>query len=167
MSTCPAGSSMISICCAGWPRGRWPKCIWPSSDRCAAGGIQGLKSELAKDEKLRQTLSQRSARSRQPGARQYRADLRRGLRGQYPLHRPGIRTGAESTEWMNRRGPPEVALAVKIMRQVAAALQKAAEQRHRASGYQAREYHDRADRRGEGRRFRPGAGTNRTAQTTP
>jgi tRNA A-37 threonylcarbamoyl transferase component Bud32 len=35
--------------------------------------------------------------------------------------------GQNLSEWMNRRGPPEVALAVKIMRQVAAALQKAAE----------------------------------------
>jgi tRNA A-37 threonylcarbamoyl transferase component Bud32 len=35
--------------------------------------------------------------------------------------------GQNLSEWMNRRGPPEVALAVRIMRQVAAALQKAAE----------------------------------------
>jgi eukaryotic-like serine/threonine-protein kinase len=35
--------------------------------------------------------------------------------------------GQNLSEWMNRRGPPEVAVAVKIMRQVTAALQKAAE----------------------------------------
>ena len=35
--------------------------------------------------------------------------------------------GQNLSEWMIRRGPPEVALAVKIMRQVASALQKAAE----------------------------------------
>ena len=35
--------------------------------------------------------------------------------------------GQNLREWMSRRGPPEITLAVKIMRQVAAALQKAAE----------------------------------------
>jgi serine/threonine protein kinase len=35
--------------------------------------------------------------------------------------------GQNLREWMSRRGPPEVTLAVKIMRQVAAALVKAAE----------------------------------------
>ena len=62
------------------------------------------------------------------GARQYRADLRSWLRRHAALHRPGVRARAELARLHGPARPSDLPHALSIMRQVAAALAKAAEQ---------------------------------------
>ena len=105
--------------------------------------VKVLKRELADRRHLRRRVSHGGPGRRRAGPRQHRADLRSGLRRRHPLHRPGIRAGQNLRELLARRGPPDVKLAVAIMRQVAAALAQGGRAGHRPSRHQAREHHAR------------------------
>ena len=71
-------------------------------------------------------LSSRGPGRRLAGPRQHRADLRGGPHRRHPLHRPGICRGQNLRELHQPQRGARRPLAVRVMRQAAAALAKAA-----------------------------------------
>ena len=74
--------------------------------------------------------------------------------------------GRNLREYLAKKGPPDVLLALSIMRQVAAALQRASEVGHRPPRHQAGKHPADPQGRGQGRRLRPVA-LLRTATSQP
>ena len=115
-----------------------------------------LEPELAADPTAAAALQGRG-RGRRPGhPRQHRPGLRHRRGRRHATTWPwSTSRAATSASICDKKGPPELLLALSIMRQVAAALQRASRAGHHPPRHQAGKHPADAQGRGQGRRLRP------------